>query len=75
MDRLTLAIVVLQCMVQDGKGSVMKVFSKITVVDILVVIAILMILSAIVLPQLAEKYGKVHHAQRGRAASITLTDS
>jgi len=47
----------------------MKALSKISVVDVLVVIAIFMILSAIVLPQLAGKYTKLSPAHRAHATS------
>jgi len=47
----------------------MKALSKVSVVDILVVIAIFMILSAIVLPQLAGKYTKLSPAHRAHVAS------
>jgi Tfp pilus assembly protein PilE len=51
----------------------MKALSKLTVVDVLVVIAILMILSAIVLPQFAQKYTKLSPGHRAHVASAVLT--
>lgn len=53
----------------------MKALSKITVVDVLVVIAILMILSAIVLPHFAQKYTKLNHGNRAHVASVARTAS
>lgn len=50
----------------------MKALSKLTVVDVLVVIAILMILSAIILPHFAEKYTKLSPGHRAHVASATL---
>lgn len=50
----------------------MKALSKLTVVDVLVVIAILMILSAIILPRFAEKYTKLSPGHRAHVASIAL---
>jgi len=53
----------------------MKAISKITVVDIMVVIAILMILSAIILPHFAEKYTRVHRASHTHTTSVLHTAS
>jgi len=50
----------------------MRALSKLTVVDVLVVIAILMILSAIILPRFAEKYTRLSPGHRTHVASATL---
>lgn len=53
----------------------MKALARITVVDVLVVIAILMILSAILLPHFAEKYTKLNRGSHARPAAVILTTS
>ena len=53
----------------------MKALSKLTVVDILVVIAILMILSAIVLPRFAGKYTRMNRGSHAHSAAARVIAS
>ena len=51
----------------------MRALSKITVVDLMVAIAILMILSAIILPHFAQSYTKLNARQPTNARSSIRT--
>jgi hypothetical protein len=47
-----------------------RTLSKLTVVDVMVAIAILMILSAIILPRVASEYTKINPLGHAHAAAV-----
>ena len=51
----------------------MRVIKRITVVDVLIAMAIVMILSAIILPHFAQAYTRLNALQRAHATSSATT--